>query len=39
MAKEIQWSRFLGPDAKPTLGEQMNLVVRLSVPIILAEIT
>ena len=39
MAKEIQWSRFLGPDAKPTLGEQMNLVVRLSVPIILAEIS
>lgn len=39
MAKDIQWSRFLGPDAKPTLGEQMNLVVRLSVPIILAEIS
>ena len=39
MAKEVQWSRFLGPDAKPTLGEQMNLVVRLSVPIILAEIS
>lgn len=39
MAKEIQWSRFLAPDAKPTLGEQMNLVVRLSIPIILAEIS
>lgn len=39
MAKEIQWSRFLAPDAKPSLGEQMNLVVRLSIPIILAEIS
>lgn len=39
MAKEIQWSRFLAPDAKPSLREQMNLVVRLSVPIILAEIS
>ena len=39
MAKEIQWSRFLAPDANPTLGEQMGLVVRLSIPIILAEIS
>lgn len=39
MAKEIQWSRFLAPDAKPSLREQMDLVVRLSVPIILAEIS
>jgi len=39
MAKEIQWSRFLSPDAKPSLGEQMGLVVRLSIPIILSEIS
>lgn len=39
MAKEIQWSRFLAPDANPTLSEQMGLVVRLSIPIILAEIS
>ncbi len=39
MAKEIQWSRFLAPDSNPALGEQMGLVVRLSIPIILAEIS
>ena len=39
MAKEIQWSRFLAPDAKPSPGEQLGLVVRLSIPIILAEIS
>ena len=39
MAKEIQWSRFVAPDSNPALGEQMGLVVRLSIPIILAEIS
>lgn len=39
MAKEIQWSRFLAPDAKPSPGEQLGLVVRLSIPVILAEIS
>ena len=39
MAKEIQWSRFLAPDSNHALGEQMGLVVRLSIPIILAEIS
>ena len=39
MAKDIQWSRFLAPDARPSLGEQMGLVARLSIPIILSEIS
>ena len=39
MTKEIDWSRALGPDATPTLAEQMQLVLRLSVPAILAEIS
>ena len=39
MAKEIQWSRFLAPDSNPALGEQMGLAVRLSIPIILADIS
>lgn len=39
MSKEIQWDRFLAPDAAPSLREQMDLVARLSLPIILAEIS
>ena len=39
MAGDIQWNRFLAPDAEPSLGEQMGLVARLSVPIILSEIS
>lgn len=39
MSREIQWTRFLAPGAKPTLREQMALVVRLSIPIILSEIS
>lgn len=39
MSKEIEWSRWLGPDASPTLWQQMALVMRLSVPAILAEVS
>ena len=39
MAKEIDWSEWLAPDASPTLWRQMQLVLRLSVPAILAEVS
>ena len=39
MTKELDWSRWLGPEAAPTLAEQMALVLRLSVPAILAEVS
>ncbi len=39
MTKELDWSRWLGPGAAPTLAEQMALVLRLSVPAILAEVS
>ena len=39
MAKEINWSAYLSPDASPGLRQQIALVLRLSVPAILAEIS
>lgn len=39
MTKEIDWSLYLRPDASPTFWQQMGLVLRLSVPAILAELT
>lgn len=39
MTKEIDWSRWLGAEAAPALPEQMSLVLRLSVPAILAEVS
>ena len=39
MAKEIDWGFYLRPDASTTLWQQMGLVLRLSIPAILAEIT
>lgn len=39
MAKEIDWSLYLHPSASPSLPEQLKLVLRLSIPAILAEIS
>ena len=39
MGKEIQWDAYLSPGASTTLWQQMGLVMRLSVPAILAEIS
>ena len=39
MTKQIDWGRYLRPEASTTLWQQMGLVLRLSVPAILAEIT
>ena len=39
MAKEIDWGQYFHPDASTTLWQQMGLVLRLSVPAILAEIS
>lgn len=39
MAKEVNWSAYLSPDASPGLQQQIGLVLRLSVPAILAEIS
>ena len=39
MSKEIDWSQWLSPDASTTLWQQMGLVMRLSVPAILAEVS
>lgn len=39
MAKEIDWGLYLRPDASTTLWQQMGLVLRLSVPAVLAEIS
>lgn len=39
MGKEIQWDAYLSPSASTTLWQQMGLVMRLSVPAILAEIS
>lgn len=39
MAKEIDWSLYLRPEASPSFLQQLTLVLRLSVPAILAEIS
>lgn len=39
MAKEIDWSLYLRPEASPSFFQQLTLVLRLSVPAILAEIS
>lgn len=39
MSKEIDWGQWLSPDASTTLWQQMGLVMRLSVPAILAEVS
>ena len=39
MAKEINWGDYLSPGASPGLRQQIALVLRLSVPAILAEIS
>ncbi|MDE7219127.1 MAG: MATE family efflux transporter [Oscillospiraceae bacterium] len=39
MSKEIDWSLYLHPDAAPGPLQQMALVLRLSIPAILAEIS
>ena len=39
MSKEIDWGQWLGPGASTTLWQQMGLVMRLSVPAILAEVS
>lgn len=39
MAREIDWDLYLRPDASVRLWQQMGLVLRLSVPAILAEIS
>lgn len=39
MAKEIDWSLYLHPEASPSFLQQLTLVLRLSVPAILAEIS
>ena len=37
MSKEINWSAYLSPEASPGFLQQLGLVLRLSVPAILAE--
>lgn len=39
MAKEIDWSLYLRPEASPSFLQQLTLALRLSVPAILAEIS
>ena len=39
MSKTIDWSLYLSPDATPTFQQQASLVMRLSIPAILAEIS
>lgn len=39
MAREIDWSLYLHPAANPSLPEQLGLVLRLSIPAVLAEIS
>lgn len=39
MSKEIDWSAYLSPDASPNTVQQLQLVLRLSIPAILAEIS
>jgi len=39
MNKAIDWSKYLSPDASPSLRQQIGLVMRLSIPAILAEIS
>ena len=39
MTKEIDWSLYLHPDASPSFPQQLALVLRLSVPAVLAEIS
>ena len=39
MSKPIDWSLYLGPGASPGFRQQVGLVMRLSVPAILAEIS
>lgn len=37
--KQIDWSAYLSPGASTTLWQQMGLVMRLSIPAILAEVS
>lgn len=39
MSKPIDWSQYLSPSASPAFRQQAALVMRLSVPAILAEIS
>lgn len=39
MTNTIDWGQYLGPAAAPTFRQQVSLVMRLSVPAILAEIS
>lgn len=39
MSKPIDWSMYLSPGASPNLRQQITLVLRLSIPAILAEIS
>ncbi len=39
MSKEINWSAYLSPEASPGFMQQLGLVLRLSVPAILAELS
>lgn len=39
MSKPIEWSTYLSADASPSLWRQLSLVLRLSIPAILAEVS